>query len=357
MKRSFLFLIFFSLFLTKTYSQGCCSGGGNNPLTGSAPAGVLDEGMLDIALSNVNSFTNRFFTGDVLTDPYFKDLKSNYLFLRTDYGLAKKLTFSAMTGYYTHRRITEFETGNENNKIESKGIGDLILLPRYQIYRKKKEKTTTEFDLGMGMKIPLGIENDSTFVGYSYFLNTSGSTPFIDSNEIWQTSPPLVQATTGSNDFLASAFFMNTFNASKIDFFVSALYTRRGWNSLGIKFGDQISVGLFVGKTVLKGLYTLIQVRGEWTGMMKTHSGMDYLATYNIDVNSTGLKSIFCSPQVSYSFPNKIRIFVFTDIPVYQYVNGTQAAIPYNFTLGLNYRFSTTKNKVCEPETSEKKAE
>jgi hypothetical protein len=338
-----------------SFSQGCCSGGGNNPLAGGVASGVLAKGEMEIAFSQVYSQSRKFFTGDSYSSPYFEKLNSKYLFLRTDVGITEKLTLSTALGYYLNKTIHEIKDENvkEQRLVSSKGFGDLILLPRYQIFNKQKKGSTRELDLGLGVKLPVGSNNDSTSIGYSYFVNMNGGNqPFLDSAEIWQTSPPLVQCTTGSNDVMAYLFYMHNSNVKKLNFYISGLYLHRGWNSLGIKFGDFASLSLFVGKRVIGRLNVLGQIRGEWIGKMRTHDKIDYLATYNIDVPSTGSRVLFFTPQLSYPI-RKFNFFTLADIPLYQYLNGTQVGLPHQLTVGISYRFQTVQKKSTDPEPVE----
>ena len=47
------------------------------------------------------------------------------------------------------------------------------------------------------------------------------------------------------------------------------LYVKKGFNSLGEKFGDYISFGLFAGKTLFMKLGLTAQIKGEWVGKME----------------------------------------------------------------------------------------
>jgi hypothetical protein len=126
------------------------------------------------------------------------------------------------------------------------------------------------------------------------------------------------------------------------------LYIKKSYNSLGQKFGDYASVGLFAGKTLFNKLGVTLQVKGEWVGKMKAVEGIDLLAKYNIDQNSTGSKKIFFVPQISYGY-KKMSFFITSEIPVYQYLEGTQIGSQYQFTSGFAYRF-LTKNADVIPE-------
>jgi hypothetical protein len=351
MKISYLILIVLVLCNNNpAFTQGCCSGGGNNPLAGGVASGVLAKGEVELAMSNVYSQSNRFLTGDSYSDPYFEKLVSNYLFFRSDIGISDKLTFSSSLGYFTNRTIYEHkdDIANKQRLVSSKGIGDLILLPRYKVFNKQKNGITSELDLGLGVKLPLGRHNDSISIGQSYFVNMTGNKPFLDSTEIWQIAPPLVQATTGSNDLMAYLFYMHNNKNKRFNFYVSGMYMHRGWNSLGIKFGDFASIGLFLGKSLTKRVNVLGQVRGEWIGKIRTHDKIDYLATYNIDQASTGSRALYFSPQISYSI-KKFNFFTIADIPMYQYLKGTQVVLPHQLTVGITYRFNPNlKAEVCE---------
>jgi hypothetical protein len=355
--------IFFVLFICialfngfDSQSQGCCSGGGNNPLAGGVASGVLSKGEIELALSNVYSHSNRFLKGTNPTEPYFEKLNSNYLFFRSDFGISDNLTLSTSLGYFTNRTIHEFSNveTNEQRLVSTKGIGDAIILPRYKVFNKQKNGITSELDLGLGLKIPIGSHRDSISIGHSYFVNMTGNQPFMDSTEIWQTVPPLVQATTGSNDLIAYLFYMHNNKNKRYNLYVSGMYMHRGWNSLGIKFGDFASIGLFIGKSLTKRVNILGQLRGEWIGKISTHDKIDYLATYNIDKYSTGSRVLYFSPQLSYAF-KKFNFFTLADLPVYQNVYGTQVALPYQVTLGISYRFNPKlNNAVCEEPEKDK---
>jgi len=335
-------------------AQGCCSGGGGNPLSGATVAGVLQKGEIELMSSYQYSRSNRFLTLDSDTVPFFDNLSSNYIFFKADYGITDKLTMSVGGGYYLNRTITEFadtsfvgsEMRIEQNQINSSGFGDLILFPKYCFYNKAKGANRTEISLGLGWKIPIGSNADSNFVGYSVFPNFDDpANPFLDSTEIWATSPPTVQTTTGSHDVMAYGFFFKSFPNRKLRVFANALYVRTGWNSLGLKFGDYANVGLFVGTTLWKKLGLTGQIKGEWVGKMKTLDMIDPLAAYSIDTFSTGSRKVSFVPQISYNFKGGVTLFAFADMPLYQYVRGTQIAAQHQITAGVAYRFSTKRKK------------
>jgi hypothetical protein len=316
-----LLLLFIS---TNSTGQGCCSGGAGSPIAGGAATGVLQKNQMQISGNYQYIRSGKFYTENRDTNALFDNLNSSYLFYRMDYGISKKLTVSLATGYFINKSLIELDN---KDTISSKGISDLILFPRYDIYNETKNNIRTEITLGLGLKIPLGLHSDSTLIG---------SYPQI--GDIYAISPPTVQPTNGSNDLMFYSFFFRDFSINKIRLFSNALYIKRGYNSLGEKFGDYASLGLFVGKTFIRKWGVTTQIKGEWIGKIKAKEGIDLIADYNIDIASTGSKKIFFIPQISYI--NKSLVFFATcEMPIYQFVNGTQIGSQLQITTGFNYRF------------------
>jgi hypothetical protein len=335
--KTHLLLFVFSFYTLQVYSQGCCSGGSGSPIAGGSSQGVLSDKQVEISSSYQHISSNKFKTKDHDTTRLFDVLKSDYIYTRFAYGLTNKLTMSVEAGYF----IDRVQIGlNGADTIRSSGIGDLIIFPRYEVYNKKNERFKTEITLGLGYKIPLGKYNDSTLVYTNPFTN----------QEYYTISPPTVQPTNGSQDFIFYGFTCREYFQPKLKIFATALYIKKGWNPLSQKFGDYSSVGLFVNRMVYKKRIGLtLQLKGEYIAPMRYDKNIDVLALYNIDPNSTGSRKVFVIPQLSYNYKN-LTLFGFSEIPVYQYMNGTQIASNFQFTAGFAYRFMA-KKKETAPET------
>jgi hypothetical protein len=321
-------------------AQGCCSGGAGSPLAGGASTGVLKKNQIELSLSHQYNYTDEFYTGDSDTINLIDQLTSNYMFMRFDYGITDKFTMSLATGYYLNRTILEL---GYKDTISSSGISDIILLPRYSVFNKTRPNSRTEITLGVGLKIPIGSNTDSSTVG----VNSVGEDVFV-------ISPPTVQATTGSQDLMLYGFVFHGYQKRKLRLFANTLFLRKGYNSMGQKFGDYASLGLFVSKTVFKNIGLTAQVKGEWVGKMKvaeTVSDVD-LAIYNIDLHASGSKKVFFVPQVSYNY-KQLTMFVSSEIPLYQYLTGVQPGSMYQLTTGLSYRFMAKKASLIPAKTVE----
>ena len=326
-----LIISFFTLIISNlAFSQGCCSGGAGSPIAGGAATGVLQENQMELSINYQFNQSNKFFNEHKEVTPLFNNLRSDYLFFRVDYGLSKKFTLSVASGYF----LDKSKIGKDNSDtISSNGVGGLIIFPRYSIYNKTANFKRTAVVIGLGLKIPLGSHNDTTNLG-SYGIDN------------YQMNPPMLQATNGSNDFMFTSFFFREYQKSKLRFFISSLYAKKGYNSLGIKYGDYTSVSFFASKTLLYRWGVTTQIKAEKIDQIQVANNIsEYdLINYQIDPKSTGSRKWFFTPQLSYS-QNGLTVFATSEIPLYQYLNGTQVGSQYQFTVGVNYRFLT---KECE---------
>ncbi len=312
--------------------QGCCSGGSGSPIAGGTSQGVLADRQVEIGASYQHINTNKFYVEDRDTASLFDGFNSNYLYFRLAYGLTKNLTLSVESGYFLNKTQIGLKKADT---ITSSGIGDLILFPKYSLYNKNTETKRTEIALGLGLKIPLGKYDDSTVV---YTSPTTGK-------KYYTTSPPTVQPTNGSNDFIFYGFLYRGYPEKQFRIFSNLIYIRKGWNPLGQKFGDYASVGIYAGQTFFKKLGVTLEVKGEWVGKMQYDKNVDMLALYNIDVTSTGGRKLFIVPQLSFIHKD-FTLYALSEFPVYQYVNGTQVGSEFQGTVGISYRFYTYRSKI-----------
>jgi hypothetical protein len=318
-------IVFFLITPSTAKSQGCCSGGSGSPIAGDAATGVLDERQFDVSLSHQYFLSRKFFAGDSDTLAMFDRLSTNYLFLRADYGVSGKFTISLATGYFLDKTLLEL--GGEK-EITASGIGDLIIFPRYNILNREKAGGRVELTLGLGAKIPLGPHNLTHVV----------FTDPISGKEFTTFSPPTIQPTNGALDLLFFGFLYRDLPLRKLRLFASGLYVRRGWNSLGEKFGDFATLSLYAGKSFTRRISMTAQIRGEWLGRIKAVEGVDLLASYNIEPESTGSKKLFFAPQFNYSLQS-LTLYLVAEFPLYQYLDGIQVGSQYQFTTGLSYRW------------------
>lgn len=312
----------------RIFAQSCCSGGSGSPIAGGTSQGVLDDRQVEIGMNFQYISSKKFFTGDKLSTNFLDNFNSKYLYTRFAYGVSSKFTFSLETGYYFNKTQIGLK---KRDTISNSGFGDLIIFPRYCIYTHNTEVSRTEVTLGLGLKIPIGKYLDSSVV----YTNPAGK-------DFYTPMPPAVMPTTGSNDFIFYGFGYRGYPEKRFRVFANFLYVRKGWNQLGQKFGDYAGIGLFAGRTFMRKIGVTLQLRGEWIDKMNYDHNIDMLAIYNLDVASTGGRRLLFVPQLNYNYKT-LSAYVLSEIPIYQYVNGTAIGSQYLFTLGLSYRFLVYK--------------
>jgi len=337
--RLIVLAIFSLLFQNFAFSQGCCSGGGSNPIAGGAATGVLQKYQMEVSLNYQNNTSSTFFEGteEISQEGIYDELSSEYLFLRTDYGISKKLTLSLATGYHLNKSLGYKD---QDTSASSSGMGDIIIFPRYDIYNETKGNIRSEITLGVGLKLPIGSHTDTMKI----------------TSDVWDLIPPTIQLSTGGTDLMFYSFFFREYKKQKLRFFANSLYIKKGYNSLDEKFGNYTSVSLFASKTFFRKWGLTTQIKAERIGQIEVRQSKlldlivndQYFGLPNFldKQKATGSEKLIFIPQISYS-KNNFTFFATSEIPLYQNLKGVQFASENQFTVGINYRFLT---KECEPE-------
>jgi len=300
------------------YLYGQCCGGGS-PIAGGAAQGVLQKNQLEVA-GYLQYFTSdKTKRGDILSPVRLFELKRDiYQYSRVSYGLTNELTMSVELGYYFDR--TERLAGGF--EIKGKGIADLIVFPRYDVFNIKKEKHQTELTLGLGMKIPVG-DHDQTYVAYE---NRKTGDKF----EI--IKGPSSQPSTGTNDFIFHVFLYRQYLKPQLSFILTSTYILRGTNKIKQSFGDIFDVSLYASKSWTRNFSSTIQIKGENTAPLIDEVWISY-------EKNTGGKLLSFVPQLNYQVLTcHLTITAAAEIPMYHYVNGTQIASKWLFRGGIIYR-------------------
>lgn len=330
MKKLIILIAITSIFTKLNHAQ-CCSGSSGSPIAGGTSQGVLSSKQLELNTNFQYIYSNKFFSGDRKdTAMYFDSFRSAYQYWRIAYGVTPEFTFSVEAGNYFNKEQIGLKS-DPDRSYKAKGIGDIILFPRYKVLDFCSGNTTNEVTLGLGYKIPVGSYNDST----ARIEPFSGNTYYI-------TNPQAVQMSSGAQDFIFYAFLFRGYPTKNFRVFANLLYVKKGWNPMGEKLGDFASIGLFASQSFFNKLGITLQMRAEKVNQMQLNENILLYAYPNYDPEATGYKKVFIAPQVNYSF-NNFTIYAIADIPVYQYVNINQVGTKYQFTTGVTYKLTASK--------------
>jgi hypothetical protein len=324
MRTWILFSLFFFALSTRAQAQ-CCAGGSGSPIAGGASQGVLMKNQAELNSNYQFISTDQFQRGDSPDTSFFDRYSSHYLYFRVGYGVTDRFTMSVEAGYYLSKNQDELGTADV---ITSSGIGDVILFPRYNVYRKKTEKGSTELTLGLGFKIPVGKYNDSIghvepFSGMTYYV----------------TKPLSVQPSSGANDLIFYSFYYRGYDCDNLRFFTNAMYIRKGWNPNGEKMGDYASVGLFAGRSFRCRLNATAMFRAEWVDRTQVNDDILMYTALSYDPAATGSKKIFAGLQLGFAPFDGMMLYASSEYPLYQYVTRSQVVSQWQITAGVSYRF------------------
>lgn len=306
-------------YFNESSGQGCCSGSSGNPIAGGVSSGVLQENQIEFSSNYQYTFSDKFFSGTQDTINLFDNLNSDYLFLKTEYGVNKRITLSISAGYYFNKA----QVGGIK-PTKSNGLADIIIFPRINVLNKDMPFNRTEITLGVGVKAPLGTHKDSSLI--------------IPSINYWEINPPITQLSSGAYDLLLYSFFLREFKLQKIKIFSSILHINKGFNSLDQKMGNYSSFAIYISKILDNNIGSALQVKVE---EIKKMDAGNVWNSEDLEASS-GSNKIFLIPQLSYSL-NNFSFFGSYEIPLYQNINGTQIGSKEKITFGFSYRFLTKK--------------
>lgn len=321
-------------FLPHLLKAQCCAGGSGSPMAGDAAQGVLEHHQMEVNLNYQFIHTDKFYKLDEqVSERTFDGFDSRYQYFKLAYGLTKELTLSLENGYYLLKREVGYNE-DPRTTYTSKGVGDLIIFPKYNVYRKETRKSVNEITIGLGYKVPLGSYNDSV-----------GNIEPFSGQTFYVTKPTAVQLSSGAQDLIFHAFLHHGFQRSGLKLFANGTYILKGWNPNAEKLGDFTSVALYASRTFLEHIGVTLQARYEHMARMQVNeSVLLFGRPSNYFPEATGYSKLFLTPQVSYT-KGKFTLYATTDLPLYQSMNTsehyTQVGSGNTSTVGLSFRFFT----------------
>ena len=244
-------------------------------------SGVLQENQIEFSSNYQYTFSDKFFSGTQDTINLFDNLNSDYLFLKTEYGVNKRITLSISAGYYFNKA----QVGGIK-PTKSNGLADIIIFPRINVLNKDMPFNRTEITLGVGVKAPLGTHKDSSLI--------------IPSINYWEINPPITQLSSGAYDLLLYSFFLREFKLQKIKIFSSILHINKGFNSLDQKMGNYSSFAIYISKILDNNIGSALQIKAE---EIKKMDAGNVWNSEDLEASS-GSNKIFLIPQLSYSLNN-----------------------------------------------------
>ncbi len=304
-----------------SYAQTCCSGG--IPISNSIGLPIENKGAWQFSLSYDYNNLNTLNSGSDRLDDDSRLRVTQSLLFNTGYTITNDLSVELLLTYVNQKReISQF--GNVNID-ETYGIGDGVLLVKYNI--NELFSPTSTLRVGAGPKIPIGatdLTNDDGILLNADLQPGSGAWDLI----IWSTY-------LQSFSFRPSATFALTgiyrYTGTNNNYFNNTTTYRFGNEFQGfINYTDQFVV-----------LKTLIY---PGLSLKYRQAGKDEIGESSLE--STGGKWVSIIPSLDVRISEKLLFISKAEIPLYNYVEGTQLSPTFRFTVGLALTLSKKKNEL-----------
>lgn len=297
MKLHYLFLtiLFFLLVNSTSNAQGCCTAGSST--FGGLERGSAKDGTLLLGTGFVSTSLNSTYDGrNEIPDPLNRTSSVSSFNLELEYGLSENVSVLISGTYVVKNRETTVKSSSDNSKeiinFEGKGIGDVIVLGKYEII-SPTILSPTGLALGGGVKLPVG----------SYTQEVNGSRLAID-----------LQPGTGSTDVLLWGNFYKGFQPINFALFLTTLYRYAGSNLDGYRFGDEFIFSIGGEYYIADYLTFSLSARGRF-------SDEDYWGGRFLP--STGGTYYDLLPALIYT-EGSYNLKVFYQTPFYRNVQGIQ---------------------------------
>ncbi len=316
MKSHYLFLLFFLflLFNSTLNAQGCCTAGSST--FGGLERGSAKNGTLLLGTGFVSTSLNSTYDGrNEIPDPLNRISSVASFNLELEYGLSENVSVLISGTYVIKNRETTVRSSTDNSKevinFEGKGIGDVVVLGKYEII-SPTILSPTGLTFGGGVKLPVG----------SYTQEVIGSRLAID-----------LQPGTGSTDVLLWGNFYKGFQPINLSLFLTTLYRYAGSNLDGYRFGDELIFSIGGEYYITDYLTFSLSARGRF-------SDEDYWGGRFLP--STGGTYYDLLPALIYT-EGSYNLKVFYQTPVYRNVQGIQ--LTSSSIVGVELLFNFNLNK------------
>ncbi|MFH2055377.1 MAG: transporter [bacterium] len=303
-KKAAIFLVMFYLLGAAVASaQNCCAPA--VPQQGVVGETVALPHTLEVGLYfELLRSRNLYHGSEQIDDPAQIESDWQRASLALAYGLSKRFSLGVVLPLVWKEKSKLLTSTASRITNSSDGLGDLILQARYAL-SPRNWSNVRELSVGLAVKAPTGAT---------------------DVREYGLLLPQELQPGSGSWDFYGSASYYQGWVPA--DILLSATYALSTEHE-GYRFGNQFSFLL----SGIKHLHDRFDLSLAISGALKAKDddGGELL-------ESTGREQVWIVPGLQYVILwEKLRLFAYFELPVYQHFNGIQLGSDYNLRFSLNY--------------------
>lgn len=299
------------------WGQACCSGG--VPIASSLGLSAKETGDIQIQLSyDLNTLQN-WFTGAEAWEEVSATRRTHSWLAEASYDINPALS---VDGVFTFVRQTRLILRSDDF-VANQGLGDAIVLLRYNIFHKKPE-SAWGWLVGLGPKLPIGRNDFTDARGVTLAADLQPGTGAWDAVAWSQLSYQLpAQPNLSLN---ANALYRYTGSATRF----SGLQRYRFGNEFQAQLG--MSYRMLIGRQLVDPLL-ILRVR---------HVAADQADASRQE--NTGGRWIYLRPGINTQLGPRTGLRFTADVPLYRFLVGTQLTTTHRFTISLLHTFSTRSN-------------
>lgn len=184
-------------------------------------------------------------------------------------------------------------------------LGDLRVSGRYRTTLNSDDTLGVQF----GLKLPTG--------------------KFDETNDLGLRAERSLQPGSGTTDVLLGVYSYHRLAGDTATLFAQALWQRPFNERDDYQPGQQISLDAGLRYALTRNLNAQLQLNLLWK---------DHDQGLNAEPDDSGGHSVFLSPGASYALSAAVQLFGFVQLPLYQYVNGTQLTANWSTVAGIGWR-------------------
>lgn len=321
-KQPVLKIVFFFLLLSvggrlnPLVAQTCSCAGA--PLVTAQSIGSMEPGNLVLGLTTNFNNIDKLYSGSTELNNRSSERSTFTTLLEANYGISERFSVTGTFSYVRKERVTGLQTGASQQQLLASGIGDALLMLKYDIIEQSLWKPF-HFTIGSGAKVPLATNS----------LTSNGLALNAD-----------MQPGTGSWDGIGWMFFSYTIRSQNINIFTVNSYkltskAERFNENDNYKFGNELNsiLGL-TGPAFSRFSYNL-RLKFRFANS-DTRNGTD--------LPSTGGEWLNFEPGLGYKLSDRFSLQVSGEIPIHRNVNGTQPSTTYILSASLFFRLNQTQS-------------
>ena len=313
----FALLLGFSGFVLQAKAQTCSCAGA--PLVSSQSGGTVGKGAFLVGYTFDFKDISDLYNGsnELVNNTVSRNTSTSLLEMH--YGISERIAVTTTFTYVNKFRETGLHLDNRSQKLRTTGVGDAMLLVKYNIHPQ------TVFEqyqviVGAGVKAPLG---ESSLRNNGFMLNAD------------------MQPGTGAWDGVLWMYSSKTFPGISTELFLMKSFRYSGTNERfssddRYRFGNEFVTSAGAGGRLFRDISYRLGFQFRTAASDTRNSAM---------MPDTGGSWVSAKPAFITPFPflEGASIQFSGNIPVYQYVKGTQPTISYTLSASLFIGFGGEK--------------